>query len=113
VSKHNRIPGGLSRVCCGARARRRVRVARWRRVVGGCRRVPVPPVESVPGPWRVFGWRAVPFYVVVTVALIAQLVWWFVSVPLAPVAPGFGPRRGSGRVAAACRPVSLSPGGVS
>jgi hypothetical protein len=93
VSSGDRIPGGLSRVCCGARARRRVRVARWRRVVvGGCRRVPVPPVplgEPSPGPRDVFGWRAVPFYVVSAGALVAQAVGWFVPVPPLPAAPGF------------------------
>lgn len=76
-------------MCCESRARRRVRVARWRRVVGGCRRVPVPPVVSVPVPRRVFGWRAVLFCVISAVALAAQAVGAFVPLPLLPFAPGF------------------------
>jgi hypothetical protein len=74
-------------VCCGAR-RRRVRVARWRRVVGGCR-PPVPQLEPVPAPRRVFGWRAVLFCVISAVALAAQAVGAFVPLPLLPFAPGF------------------------
>jgi hypothetical protein len=64
----------------------------------------------------VFGWRAVPFYVISAVALAAQLVGWFVSLPLLPFAPGFvvlaAGSAGWLLIEAAAQSFS-SPGGVS
>jgi hypothetical protein len=90
VSSGDRIPGGLRPVCCGSRARRRVRVARWRRVVGGCR-PPVPPVGSVPAPapGLLFGVRRARLFAVLAVVYGLLVVWWFAPVPVASVAAGF------------------------